>query len=122
MIASLLFQNQLSTTTKILNMGISFKYVKSTNLKIKTMLFGNKDKKSNLVKDAKDARTRASMFISQEITDILKLITGLSSKGKTSISITKELENDTVENLKMKNFTVERVIGSNSEEKFKIKW
>jgi len=86
------------------------------------MLFGNKDKKSNLVKDAKDARTRASMFISQEITDILKLITGLSSKGKTSVSITKELENDTVENLKMKNFTVERVIGSNSEEKFKIKW
>lgn len=85
------------------------------------MKFGKKPKETNLVKDAKEARAKASKFISQEITEILTLITGLSEMGKTSVGITQELGVDTVENLKMKNFSVERVIG-NGEEKYKINW
>ena len=85
------------------------------------MKFGKKPKETNLVKDAKEARSKASKFISQEITEILTLITGLSEMGKTSVGITQELGVDTVENLKMKNFSVERVIG-NGEEKYKINW
>ena len=84
------------------------------------MKFGKKPV-NNLVTDAKEARKRASMFISKEITEVLTLISGLSEMGKTSVSITKELESDTIENLKMKDFTVERSIGNNGE-KYKIKW
>ena len=84
------------------------------------MKFGKKPV-NNLVTDAKEARKRASMFISKEITEVLTLISGLAERGKTSVCITKELEGDTIENLKIKNFTVERLIGTNGE-KYKIKW
>lgn len=84
------------------------------------MKFGKKPV-NNLVTDAKEARKRASMFISKEITEVLTLISGLAERGKTSVFITKELEGDTIENLKIKDFTVERCIGNNGE-KYKIKW
>ena len=85
-------------------------------------LFNKSKKPTKQVKDAKEARSRASNYISHEITEILTLIAGLADSGKTSVTITKPLEADTIENLKLKNFSVEKPIGGNSDYNLKIKW
>ena len=73
------------------------------------------------IKNASEARKKSMNYVSDEINELLDLITGLASSGKTSVEITKKLNPDTIENLRLKEFKVTTPVGS-SEVKHTISW